>query len=126
MGISYRLSHSLPLSVFCLAVLATESFGIDYLLDGEWKFQPVQVADFTVGEDECRAWTIRRGSTAPVAAGAIHSDIQKGFIRAEVVAHDALLAEGSLAHCRDKGSLRLEGKEYIVREGDVVHFRFNV
>ncbi len=81
---------------------------------------------FTVGEDECRAWTIRRGSTAPVAAGAIHSDIQKGFIRAEVVRHEDLLEEGSLAHCRDKGSLRLEGKEYIVKEGDVVHFRFNV
>lgn len=81
---------------------------------------------FTVGEDECRAWTIRRGSTAPVAAGVIHSDIQKGFIRAEVVRHEELLSEGSLAHCRDKGSLRLEGKEYTVLEGDVVHFRFNV
>lgn len=81
---------------------------------------------FTVGEDECRAWTIRRGSTAPVAAGAIHSDIQKGFIRGEVVAHEDLLAEGSMAACKDKGSFRLEGREYVVKEGDVVHFRFNV
>jgi len=81
---------------------------------------------FTVGEDECRAWTIRDGSTAPVAAGAIHSDIQKGFIRAEVVAHDELLARGSFAHCKESGHFRLEGREYVVREGDVVHFRFNV
>jgi len=81
---------------------------------------------FTVGEDECRAWTLHRGSTAPVAAGVIHSDIQKGFIRAEVVASASLLALGSMSACKDKGTLRLEGKEYTVQEGDVVHFRFNV
>jgi ribosome-binding ATPase len=81
---------------------------------------------FTVGEDECRAWTIHRGSTAPVAAGVIHSDIQKGFIRAEVVPSAELLRLGSMAACKEKGSLRLEGREYLVQEGDVVHFRFNV
>jgi ribosome-binding ATPase len=81
---------------------------------------------FTVGEDECRAWTIRAGSTAPIAAGAIHSDIQKGFIRAEVVACEELLKEGTMHACKEKGTLRLEGKEYLVLEGDVVHFRFNV
>ncbi len=81
---------------------------------------------FTVGEDECRAWTIRAGSTAPIAAGAIHSDIQKGFIRAEVVPSEELLAEGSMNACKEKGTLRLEGKDYLVLEGDVVHFRFNV
>ena len=81
---------------------------------------------FTVGEDECRAWTIHRGSTAPVAAGVIHSDIQKGFIRAEVVASADLLRLGSMAACKDKGCLRLEGREYLVQEGEVVHFRFNV
>jgi GTP-binding protein YchF len=81
---------------------------------------------FTVGEDECRAWTLHQGSVAPVAAGVIHSDIQKGFIRAEVVPSASLLALGSMAACKDKGSLRLEGKEYVVQEGDVVHFRFNV
>jgi GTP-binding protein YchF len=81
---------------------------------------------FTVGEDECRAWTIHQGSTAPVAAGVIHSDIQKGFIRAEVVPSAELLRLGSMAACKDKGCLRLEGREYQVQEGDVVHFRFNV
>ncbi|MDP2361530.1 MAG: redox-regulated ATPase YchF [bacterium] len=81
---------------------------------------------FTVGEDECRAWTLRRGSTAPMAAGVIHSDIQKGFIRAEVVPSAELLRLGSMAACKEKGSLRLEGREYLVQEGEVVHFRFNV
>jgi ribosome-binding ATPase len=81
---------------------------------------------FTVGEDECRAWTIRRGATAYLAAAAIHSDIQKGFIRAEVTPHDALLAAGGFAGCKENGQFRLEGREYPVREGDVVHFRFNV
>jgi GTP-binding protein YchF len=80
----------------------------------------------TAGEDECRAWTIRRGTKAQQAAGAIHSDIERGFIRAEVVAFDDLVAAGSLAACRDKGTLRLEGKEYVVQDGDVINFRFNV
>jgi GTP-binding protein YchF len=80
----------------------------------------------TAGEDECRAWTIRRGTRAPLAAGAIHSDIERGFIRAEVVSYADLVAAGSLAACREKGSLRLEGKEYEVRDGDVINFRFNV
>jgi GTP-binding protein YchF len=80
----------------------------------------------TAGEDECRAWTIRRGTRAQAAAGAIHSDIERGFIRAEVVSFDDLVAAGSLAACRDKGTLRLEGKEYEVRDGDVINFRFNV
>ena len=78
---------------------------------------------FTVGEDECRAWSIPRGTAAQAAAGAIHSDIERGFIRAEVVACDALLARGSLAACREHGELRLEGKEYVVQDGDVINFR---
>jgi GTP-binding protein YchF len=78
---------------------------------------------FTVGEDECRAWSVPRGTIAQVAAGEIHSDIQRGFIRAEVVAYDALVARGSLAACRDHGELRLEGKEYVVADGDVINFR---
>jgi hypothetical protein len=78
---------------------------------------------FTVGEDECRAWSIPRGTPAQEAAGAIHSDIQRGFIRAEVVPCDALLARGSLAACREHGELRLEGKEYVVADGDVINFR---
>jgi GTP-binding protein YchF len=78
---------------------------------------------FTVGEDECRAWSIPRQTPAQEAAGAIHSDIQRGFIRAEVVHCDRLLARGSLAACRDQGELRLEGKDYLVADGDVMTFR---
>jgi ribosome-binding ATPase len=84
------------------------------------------ISFLTAGEDECRAWTIRRGTKAQLAAGTIHSDIERGFIRAEVVAYDDLIAAGSLAACRDKGTLRLEGKEYDVKDGDVINFRFNV
>jgi ribosome-binding ATPase len=84
------------------------------------------VSFLTAGEDECRAWTIPRGTRAQPAAGTIHSDIERGFIRAEVVAFDDLVAAGSIAACRDKGTLRLEGKEYVVRDGDVINFRFNV
>lgn len=81
---------------------------------------------FTVGEDEVRAWTVPVGANAVEAAGAIHSDLARGFIRAEVVHYDDLLAAGSLAAARTKGTLRLEGKEYIVKDGDIVHIRFNV
>ena len=81
---------------------------------------------FTVGEDEVRAWTIRRGTVARDAAGVIHSDIARGFIRAEVVFWEDLVRLGSLAACRDQGVLKLEGKDYVVRDGDVAHFRFNV
>jgi ribosome-binding ATPase len=81
------------------------------------------ISFFTVGEDECRAWTIRQGASAWEAAGEIHSDIQRGFIRAEVVAYDDLVAWGSLAEARSHGRLRLEGKDYIVKDGEVVHFR---
>jgi len=84
------------------------------------------ISFFTVGEDEVRAWTIRRGTVAREAAGTIHSDIERGFIRAEVVRWDDLLAQKTMAACRDKALLRLEGKEYVVADGDVVHFRFNV
>jgi GTP-binding protein YchF len=84
------------------------------------------IAFFTVGEDEVRAWTVRRGTRAREAAGAIHSDIERGFIRAEVVRWDDLLQRQSLAACREGALLRLEGKEYVVQDGDVVHFRFNV
>ncbi len=81
------------------------------------------ISFFTVGEDECRAWTLRKGSTALEAAGEIHSDIQKGFIRAEVVRYDDLIASGGLAEARNHGLLRLEGKEYVVQDGEIVHFR---
>jgi GTP-binding protein YchF len=84
------------------------------------------ISFLTVGEDECRAWTIRRGTKAHVAAGAIHSDIERGFIRAEVVPFPELVAAGSLAACRERGTLHLEGKEYEVKDGDVINFRFAV
>jgi len=77
----------------------------------------------TVGEDECRAWSIRRGTSALDAAGEIHSDISRGFIRAEVVGYDAFMARGSMVACRDSGELRLEGKEYVVQDGDIINFR---
>jgi len=81
------------------------------------------ISFFTVGEDECRAWTLPAGSTALAAAGEIHSDIQRGFIRAEVVRYDDLIATSSLAEARSRALLRLEGKEYVVKDGEVVHFR---
>jgi GTP-binding protein YchF len=82
------------------------------------------ISFFTVGPDECRAWSIPRGTPAQIAAGEIHSDIARGFIRAEVVRYEDLIARGSIPACRDAGELRLEGKEYIVRDGDVINFRF--
>jgi GTP-binding protein YchF len=84
------------------------------------------ISFLTVGEDEVRAWNIRRGSTAVAAAGRIHSDLEKGFIRAEVIPSDDFLRCGSMAKAKTEGKLRLEGKEYVVRDGEIVHVRFNV
>jgi GTP-binding protein YchF len=81
---------------------------------------------FTVGPDECRAWTIHRGSSAVEAAGEIHSDIQRGFIRAEVVAYEDLVTAGGMAEAKKQGNFRREGKDYIVQDGDVINFLFNV
>jgi ribosome-binding ATPase len=81
---------------------------------------------FTAGEKEVRAWTIHEGDTAPKAAGVIHSDFERGFIKAETVAYDALVACGSVAAAREKGLYRMEGKEYVVKDGDVLLFKFNV
>ncbi len=93
--------------------------GRSYELLGQQSF-------FTVGEDEVRAWTVRVGAPAVEAAGAIHTDLQKGFIRAEVVSYKDLTGLGGMAECRAKGKLHLEGKEYIVQDGDIVHVRFNI
>lgn len=81
---------------------------------------------FTVGSDEVRAWTIRRGTPAVEAAGVIHTDFQKGFIRAEVIAYEDLMAAGTMAEARRRGTFRLEGKTYAVKDGDIINFRFNV
>jgi len=81
---------------------------------------------FTAGVKEVRAWTIQEGFTAPQAAGVIHSDFEKGFIRAEVIAYDDYAELGSESAVKDAGKLRVEGREYLVKDGDVMHFRFNV
>src|SRR4029453_1023473 len=80
----------------------------------------------TTGEDETRAWEVRRGATAPEGAGAIHTDLQRGFIRAEVISYDELVAAGSMDAAKTAGKLRVEGKDYVVQEGDVLHVRFAV
>ena len=105
-----------------LADLGLRESGLDRVIRAAYELLGY-ISFLTVGEDECRAWSIPRGTPALEAAGAIHSDIQRGFIRAEVVASDRLLARGSLAACRDHGELRLEGKEYVVADGDCITFR---
>jgi len=84
------------------------------------------ISFLTCGADECRAWTITRGTKAPQAAGKIHTDFERGFIKAEVINYQELLDSGSHAAAREKGLIRIEGKEYVVRDGDVILFRFNV
>ena len=80
----------------------------------------------TAGEPEVRAWTIKKGTKAPKAAGKIHSDIERGFIKAEIVSYDDLVREGSMVAAKEKGLVRQEGKEYIMQDGDIVLFKFNV
>jgi len=84
------------------------------------------ISFLTAGEPEARAWTIKKGTKAPQAAGKIHSDIERGFIRAEVIHYDELVKAGSITTAKEKGLVRLEGKDYIVHDGDVILFRFNV
>ncbi|HUP10616.1 MAG TPA: DUF933 domain-containing protein, partial [Niastella sp.] len=84
------------------------------------------VTYFTAGVQEVRAWTIEEGWKAPQAAAVIHTDFEKGFIKAEVIGYDDFITLGSEAACREAGKLRIEGKEYLVKDGDVMHFRFNV
>jgi ribosome-binding ATPase YchF (GTP1/OBG family) len=84
------------------------------------------ISFLTTGEDEVRAWTITQGTIARKAAGKIHSDIERGFIRAEVIAYNDFVVLGSEAKCKEAGKLRLEGKDYIVQDGDIIHFRFAV
>ncbi|WP_026908455.1 redox-regulated ATPase YchF [Paucisalibacillus globulus] len=102
----------------------TES-GLDKLIKASYSLLGLATY-FTAGEQEVRAWTFRRGIKAPQAAGIIHTDFERGFIRAETVSYADLMEAGSMGHAREKGKVRLEGKEYIVKDGDVIHFRFNV
>lgn len=108
-----------------LSDLGLEEPSVDRVLRASFELLGL-AAFFTVGEDEVRAWTIRQSTNARDAAGAIHSDIARGFIRAEVVFWEDLLRVKTLAAARDQGLLRLEGKEYVMKDGDVAHFRFNV
>lgn len=108
-----------------LEELGLSESGLDRLINAAYKLLGLYTY-FTAGVQEVRAWTIRQGTKAPQAAGVIHSDFERGFIRAEVVSYDDLAAAGSMATVRERGQLRLEGKEYVVRDGDVMHFRFNV
>jgi hypothetical protein len=106
-----------------LADLGLKESGLDRVIRASYDLLGY-ISFFTVGEDECRAWSIPRGTPAQLAAGEIHSDIARGFIRAEVVGYDQLVARGSMAACRDHGEVRLEGKDYIVVDGDIINFRF--
>jgi hypothetical protein len=105
-----------------MADLGLRESGLDRVIRASYDLLGY-ISFFTVGEDECRAWSIPRNTPAQIAAGEIHTDIQRGFIRAEVVRYEHLLQRGSLAACREHGELRLEGKEYIVLDGDVINFR---
>lgn len=108
-----------------LEMAGLEEAGLDRLIKAGFKLLGLMTY-LTAGETESRAWTIKRGTKAPQAAGKIHSDFERGFIRAEIVSYDDLVACGSKAAARDKGLVRLEGKDYVMQDGDVVEFRFNV
>ena len=105
--------------------IGLEEAGVSRLIRSAYKLLNLQTY-FTAGVQEVRAWTIGSGWKAPQAASVIHTDFEKGFIKAEVIAFDDYIKFKSEAACRDNGKLRIEGKEYIVKDGDVMHFRFNV
>src|ERR1041384_4161156 len=101
------------------------SSGLDRLIQAGYKLLGL-ASYLTAGEKEVRAWTIRAGMKAPQAAGVIHTDFERGFIKAEVIWWEDCVALGGEGRCREAGKLRLEGKEYVVKDGDVMHFKFNV
>lgn len=108
-----------------LADLGLEEPGLDRVIRAGYRLLGLH-SYFTAGPKECRAWTIRKGALAPQAAGVIHSDFERGFIRAEVIAFEDFMSFGGEVRAREAGKLRVEGKDYVVADGDVVHFRFNV
>ncbi|SHH70702.1 hypothetical protein SAMN02745135_01763 [Caloranaerobacter azorensis DSM 13643] len=108
-----------------LQELGLKESGLDKLIKASYKLLGL-ISFLTAGEKEVRAWTIKRGTKAPQAAGKIHSDMERGFIRAEVVSYDDLISAGGYSQAREKGLIRLEGKDYVMQDGDVVVFRFNV
>ena len=108
-----------------LEELGLKESGLDKLIAASYRILGL-MSFLTAGEDETRAWTIKIGTKAPQAAGKIHSDFERGFIKAEVVNYKDLLEQGSLAAAREKGLVGMEGKDYVVKDGDVILFRFNV
>jgi ribosome-binding ATPase len=108
-----------------LSSLGLESAGLDRLIRAGYKLLGLETY-FTAGEQEVRAWTIHRGDTAPQAAGVIHTDFERGFIKAETVGYDDFIANNGWKGARERGAVRAEGKEYVVQDGDVMLFRFNV
>jgi GTP-binding protein YchF len=108
-----------------LAEYGVQRSGLDQVVAAAWRLLDL-ITFLTTGQDETRAWEVRRGATAPEAAGRIHSDLERGFIRVEVIGYDELVAAGGWDAARSKGLLRAEGKQYIVREADCLHIRFNV
>ena len=108
-----------------LEALGLEESGLDKVIKASYDLLGL-MSFLTAGEPEVRAWTIKKGTKAPQAAGKIHSDIERGFIRAEIVSYDDLMREGSMTAAKEKGLVRLEGKEYVMQDGDIVLFKFNV
>ena len=108
-----------------LEELGVQESGLDRLIKCSYSLLGL-ISFLTYGKDECRAWTIKKGTKAPKAAGKIHTDIERGFIRAEVIAYDDMMKCGSVNAAKEKGLLRSEGKEYVVQDGDMIYFRFNV
>ena len=105
--------------------MGIEASGLDNLITASYDLLGL-ISFLTDGKKECRAWTIRKGTKAPQAAGKIHSDFERGFIRVEVISYEDLIALGSMAAAKEKGLVRSEGKDYVMKDGDVVLFRFNV
>ena len=108
-----------------LEALGLEESGLDKLIKKSYDLLGL-MSFLTAGEPEVRAWTIKKGTKAPKAAGKIHSDIERGFIKAEIVSYNDLVREGSMVSAREKGLVRQEGKDYIMQDGDIVLFKFNV
>lgn len=111
--------------VFFFEELGIKESGLDKLVRAGYKLLGL-ISYLTAGEKETRAWTIKEGTKAPQAAGKIHSDFEKGFIRAEIVPYETLLECGNYNNAKEKGKVRSEGKDYVIKDGDVVLFRFNV
>ena len=117
--------ESIDEQLLFLEEMGLDQPGVNKLIQSTYKLLNLQTY-FTAGEKEVRAWTIINGTKAPQAAAVIHTDFEKGFIRAEVISYDNFIKFGSEQICRENGKLSVEGKDYIVKDGDIMHFRFNV